>query len=88
MKVITVTEASRNFSEFINRVHYKGESALLLKGGRPMVKVTPARLARTGDELAAAWPSLPHLDPTEAEAYGHDLESARTALPAVASKWD
>lgn len=53
-----------------------------------MVKVTPARLARTGAELAATWPSLPHLEPSEAEAFGHDLENVRSALPAVASKWD
>lgn len=53
-----------------------------------MVKVTPTRLAKTGAELAAVWPNLPHLDPVEAEGFGHDLESSRSALPPIASKWD
>jgi hypothetical protein len=28
----TVTEASRNFSDLVSRVHYQGESTLLIKG--------------------------------------------------------
>ena len=31
----SVTEAARNFSDLISRVHFRGESALLLKGGKP-----------------------------------------------------
>jgi len=88
MKTITVTEAARNFSDFVNRVHYRSEGAILTKGGRPMVKVVPAREAKTGEELAGLWPSLPHLTPAEADDLGRDLEAARANLPGVASKWD
>ncbi len=88
MKILTVTEAARNFSDLVSRVHYGGESALLVKGGRPMVKVTPARRARTGADLAMRWPELPHLAAAEAEAFGRDIEAARANLPVPDSKWD
>ena len=88
MKTVTVTEAARNFSDFVNRVHYLGESALLVKGGRPMVKVTPAKRVNTGDELAKKWSSLPHLSRKDAEEFDRDLKSARAALPPLKSKWD
>jgi prevent-host-death family protein len=88
MKTITVTEASRNFSDLVSRVHYQGESTLLVKGGRPMVKITAARRARTGRQLAALWPAIQHLTRKDAESFGRDIEIARGKLPALKSKWD
>jgi len=88
MKTITVTEAARNFSDLVSRVHYQGESTLLVKGGRPMVKMTAARRAKTGRQLAALWPSIPHLNQKAAESFGRDMETARRKLPALKSKWD
>jgi antitoxin (DNA-binding transcriptional repressor) of toxin-antitoxin stability system len=89
MKTLSVTEAARNFSDLVSRVHYRGESALLLKGGRPMVRVVPARSPRTGRELAALWPRLPQLSPEEAEAMARDLADARAALrPIPPLQWD
>ena len=88
MKTVSVTDAARNFSDFVSRVHYQGESALLVKGGRPMVKVTPARRIKTGRELAALWPKLPHLSPAEAAALECDLAEARRRLRPLHSKWD
>jgi antitoxin (DNA-binding transcriptional repressor) of toxin-antitoxin stability system len=88
MKTVTVTEAARNFSELVSRVHYQGETALLIKGGRPMAKVTPARRPRTGRDLALVWPTLPRLDAREAKAFDRDLSEARRRLPEIKSKWD
>ncbi len=89
MRTLSVTEAARNFSDLINRVHFRGESALLLKGGRPMVRVVPARAPSTGRELAALWPRLPQLSPAEAEAMARDLADARAALlPLPPLQWD
>ena len=88
MKTMTVSDAARNFSEFVNRVHSGGEGALLVKGGKPMVKVLPARRAKLGRELAAVWPKLPHLSSAEATAFGDDLAEARRKLPPVSSKLD
>jgi antitoxin (DNA-binding transcriptional repressor) of toxin-antitoxin stability system len=58
-KQITVTEASRNFSELVSRVHYQGTTTILLKGGKPMVKISPVGRPKTGRELAALWPDRP-----------------------------
>ena len=88
MKTLTVTEAARNFSDLVSWVHYQGESTLLIKGGRPMVKITAARRAKTGGQLAALWPSIPHLNRKDAESFGRDIETARRKLPALKSKWD
>lgn len=88
MKTMTVTEASRHFSEFISSVHYRGESAILLKGGKPVAKVIPAVRAKTGRDLAARWRNVPHLSVSEAEAFGRDIDNARRNLPPVVARWD
>jgi prevent-host-death family protein len=87
MNRISVTEASRHFSDLVNRAYYGGESALLIKGGRPVAKIVPARQARTGRDLAARWPNLPHLDAAGLEAFAEDVDAARRALLPVKSKW-
>jgi len=88
MKTITVTDAARNFSELVSRVHYQGETALLVKGGRPMARMTPARRPRMGRDLAAVWPALPRLGTRDAGAFDRDLADARRKLPEIKSKWD
>jgi antitoxin (DNA-binding transcriptional repressor) of toxin-antitoxin stability system len=88
MKTLTVTEAARNFSDLVSRVHYQGEDALLMKGGRPMVKMVPVRKPATGRELAEMWAKLPHLDAAEAVAFEKDIATFRRKLPPLTSKWD
>jgi antitoxin (DNA-binding transcriptional repressor) of toxin-antitoxin stability system len=60
-KQITVIEAARNFSEMVSRVRYQGGTTILVKGGKPMVKLSPACRPKTGRELAALWPKRPIL---------------------------
>lgn len=86
-KTVTVTEASRSFSDLINRVRYQGESAVLVKNGKPVAKIIPVANNVTGKELAALWPSLPHLSPDEASRLEADLADARNSLPKVKDKW-
>jgi antitoxin (DNA-binding transcriptional repressor) of toxin-antitoxin stability system len=88
-RMITVTEASRGFADLINRARYRRESAVLMRGGKPVAKIVPVDApAKTGGELASLWPALPHLDLVEAEALAHDLKGARDVLPLPANKWD
>jgi len=42
----------------------------------------------TARELAARWRGLPRLHPEEAAALAADLDSARTALPPLATPWE
>jgi prevent-host-death family protein len=85
---ITVTDAARGFADLINRVRYRGESATLVKGGKPVARLVPVSKACTGAELAAAWPGIRHVGAVEATAMKKDVEAARRKLPPVKSKWD
>ena len=61
---LTVTDAARGFSDLINRVRYRGESATLTKNGRVVARVVPVvRGALTGAELAKRWKWGSHLAP-------------------------
>src|ERR1700677_4240607 len=80
---ISVTEASRNFSECVNRARYQGTSFVLLKGGSPLARTEPAEAQpRRGRELAAAFAKAVedvHVGEEEATSWLHDLEQARGA---------
>ena len=88
IKSVTVSEAARGFADLINRVHYRNESALLTKGGKPVAKIVPVETgAKTGAELAEFWTTFPHLSPAAADAFSEDLDLARSCLPKVNDKW-
>ncbi|HMI51756.1 MAG TPA: type II toxin-antitoxin system prevent-host-death family antitoxin [Candidatus Saccharimonadales bacterium] len=38
---ITVTEASRNFADCVNRAHYQNVTFVLLKNGEPVARLVP-----------------------------------------------
>jgi antitoxin (DNA-binding transcriptional repressor) of toxin-antitoxin stability system len=90
-KKLTVTEVARNFSEILGRVRFKGERFILLKGGKPVAELRPAkgpahlRLKDLPEVLAA----LPHLGADDADRFARDLESARVAVGlAPAAPWE
>ena len=86
---ISVTEAARGFADVINRVLYRRESAVLIRGGKPVAKIIPIdEAAKTGSDLANLWAAFPHLSANEAASFAHDVESARNSLRPLASKWD
>ncbi len=87
-KQITVTEAARNFSELVSRVHYQGGATILVKGGKPMVKLSPASRPKTGRELAALWPKRPILSPDEAASFERDMADSRSRLGPLVSTWE
>lgn len=88
---ITVTEASRNFSDCINRARYQGTSFILLKGGRPVARIEPtAAQPRKGTELAVALGHAlegVHVGAEEATSWLHDLEQARGSLQPQVKPW-
>ena len=86
MKVhISATETSRRFSELMNRVHYRGESFVVERGGRPMCEILPAQPPKfSGRELADLLRSLPKPD----EEYLLLVEKlAAKQAPVTESKW-
>lgn len=77
---VTVTEFARNLSDFINRVAYRRERFVLIRGGEPVAEIGPTpRGVRMGD-LPEILGNLPHLTPEEARRFGEDLEEIRAEL--------
>lgn len=86
-KVISVTEAARNFSECINRARYQNVTFVLLKSGSPVARIVPdAERVCTGKDLMSAL-SNAKLSEEEAKAWRRDLRSARAHLKPLPDKW-
>src|ERR1700722_4487453 len=80
---ISVTDASRNFSDCVNRARYQGTSFVLLKGGSPVARTAPKETEpKRGREWAAPFVKaveVVHVGEEEATSWLHDLEQARGA---------
>jgi antitoxin (DNA-binding transcriptional repressor) of toxin-antitoxin stability system len=86
---IPVAEAAKDFLALLDRVERKGESAVLVREGKPVATLSPVpSLALTCAELAERWPRLEKLAPDEANAFADDLEQARAILPPPRAAWD
>jgi prevent-host-death family protein len=72
----TVTEVTRNFAEYVDRVAFRGESFVLTRAGRPVAELTPVPIGgRLGDlpDLLASLPSLGD----DAASFAADVDRAR-----------
>jgi antitoxin (DNA-binding transcriptional repressor) of toxin-antitoxin stability system len=78
--VLTVTEAVRNFSGYINRVAYKHESFVLNKGKRAVAELRPLPVGRRLADLPTILRSLPHLSEGDASSFSEDVKSSRSLL--------
>lgn len=74
---ISLTEAARNFSDCVNRVAYRGESFMLLRGRKAVAELRPAPVGRRLGELAGLMSSLPPLAEDDPKAWARDLVRAR-----------
>jgi antitoxin (DNA-binding transcriptional repressor) of toxin-antitoxin stability system len=83
----SVTEVARRFAEFVNRVAYRGERFVLMRGGRAVAELSPAPIARTLGELRDVLASLPRLTSAEAAAFEDDIAAARAALLPPEAPW-
>lgn len=86
-KIISVTEAARNFADCVNRSHYQKVTFVLLKGGSPVARIVPdEQRVCTGADLnrALAGASLVR---EEALGWSRELRAARSRLKPVTDKW-
>lgn len=79
-QTLTVTEVARHFAEYINRVAYRGESFVLIRGNKPIAELRPVPIGKRLADLPTLCASLPPLSPTEAAQFDEDLAAAREAL--------
>lgn len=86
-KVITVTEAARNFADCVNRAHYQDVTFVLLRNGSPIARIVPdGKRYKTNKELAEALAKV-DLPKEEARAWHEDLQAARKSLRPAKDKW-
>jgi antitoxin (DNA-binding transcriptional repressor) of toxin-antitoxin stability system len=84
---ITVTKASRNFADCVNRAHYQNVTFVLMKNGEPVARLVPDNeKVCVGRDLAEALAKT-DLPENEARAWHRDLEAARKSRKAPADKW-
>jgi antitoxin (DNA-binding transcriptional repressor) of toxin-antitoxin stability system len=76
----TVTDVLRNFSDYINRVAYRRERFVLLRGGKPVAELSPVPSGTRLGDLPALLRSLPSLSPGDGESFADDLAGARREL--------
>lgn len=79
----SVTDVSRNFADYINRVAYRGERFVLVRNGKPVAELSPVPAGTRLRDLPGLLDSLPRLDPDEADAFADDLSDARAELNAA-----
>jgi antitoxin (DNA-binding transcriptional repressor) of toxin-antitoxin stability system len=79
-QTLSVTEVARHFAEYINRVAYRGECFVLMRGNKPIAELRPLPVGRRLAELPTLLASLPHLSTEEAAQFAADLTAAREAL--------
>jgi antitoxin (DNA-binding transcriptional repressor) of toxin-antitoxin stability system len=84
---ISVTEASRNFADCVNRVHYQNVTFVLLKNGEPFARLVPDyEKVCAGRDLAEALAKT-DLPESEAKSWHRDLRTGRQSLKRPADKW-
>ena len=86
-RIITVTEAARNFSDCINRARYQGTTFVLHKNGVPVARIVPDHNKNnTGRAIAEALESVSLTDEEFAD-WRRDLKAARKILLPPVDKW-
>lgn len=80
-KRVIVSEAVRNFADYINRVAYRGESFTLIRGNKPVAELAPVLSGRRLGDLPYLLGSLPRLSDADAGSFASDMKEARAELP-------
>ena len=79
-ETLTVTEVVRHFAEYVNRVAYRRESFVLVRGNKAIAELRPVPAGKRLGDLPALLAALPRLSVAEAGTFADDLEAAREEL--------
>jgi antitoxin (DNA-binding transcriptional repressor) of toxin-antitoxin stability system len=77
---LTVTELARNFADYLNRVVYRRESFVLMRGNKAVAELRPLPSGKRLGELPGLLASLPRLGATDADDFADDLDTARDEI--------
>ena len=78
--VLSVTEAVRHFSDYVNRVAYRREAFVLRRGGVELAELRPVPSGRRLGDLPRIVASLPSLSEADAKRFSEDVHAARASL--------
>ena len=84
-KVVTATEAVKDFSTLLNRIKYKGDHYIIQRSGKPvacMLPVDDATKSRPLKELKLILDELPQLK-EDIDYFAADLEALRKHQPSL-----
>lgn len=87
MPKVSVTQLARNFAEYVNRVAYRRESFILVRGNKPVAELRPLPAGAHLSELPGLLASLPPLTKAEADDFAADLETFRSELGEARDAW-
>jgi antitoxin (DNA-binding transcriptional repressor) of toxin-antitoxin stability system len=79
-EIVSMTDFARRLADHVNRVAYRGETFRVVRGGRPVAELRPARTGRSLSELPSLAASLPRLASEQVTEFARDLEAARADL--------
>ena len=77
----SVTGVARKFADYINRVAYRGEGFVLMKGRKPVAELRPVPGGRTVGDLIELLASLPPLSEDESASFARDIDEVRSVTP-------
>ena len=79
-RVLSVTEAVRHFSDYVNRVAYRREAFVLRRGKMALAELRPVPSGRRLGDLPGILASLPALSESDAKTFAEDVRTARAHL--------
>jgi antitoxin (DNA-binding transcriptional repressor) of toxin-antitoxin stability system len=87
--IMTIEEASRCLPDLVDRVHADGKEAILLKSGRPFVRIVPMpNGAHDADELIAFLRRWRKDHPEPDEQFAAAIEESRLGAQEPRNPWD
>jgi len=78
---VTATEAARRFSDLLNRVRYRGDSFVIVRGGEAVARLSPA-VDRPRATVRSLFELLGSLDVPDPD-FADDLERIQAEQPAM-----
>ncbi len=86
--IISATEATRHFSDLLNRVRYQGQSFDIKRGREIVARIVPAQPTMPAGDFKAFLDSLPVLDKEDADDFIKTIEQNREAMKDIRDVWE
>jgi prevent-host-death family protein len=87
--MLTIEEAARSLAAVVERVHERGEVAVLVKGGRPFARIVPVAPSEQGaGEFIAFLRRWRQEHPESDDQFATAIEESRNAVRPPHDPWE